>query len=91
MPGKREGSSPVILDDGMTVGTPITVKNETATPVRVFIPAPPEAEAGVLVDPYEHVTITNLDGEQHYKVLRGIWVEVPPNVFEQLRNKYPNL
>ena len=43
-------------------------------------------------DPYEHVTITNRDGaENRYYVKRGEWVDVPVPVFEQLRQRYPQI
>lgn len=78
----------MVMDDGLTVGTPIVQKEDKMPRVRVFIPPAPEAEAGVLVDPYEHVTI---NGEKPVYVMRGQYVDVTVPVFLQLRNKYPNL
>jgi len=81
-------NTPVVLGDGLTVATPIVEKKDTTPRVRVRIPPAPEADAGILVDPYEHVTI---NGEQPVYVMRGEWVDVTVPVFMQLRNKYPNL
>ena len=80
-----------VMEDGLTVGVPIEEKKNGMPTVNVFIPKAQEAEAGILVDPYEHVTVGNLYETKEYKVLRGVHVDVPVNVFEQLRNKYPNL
>lgn len=80
--------APMVMDDGLTVGTPIVEQKNNAPRVRVFIPPAPEAEAGIKVDPYEHVTI---NGEKPVYVMRGQYVDVPVPVFLQLRNKYPNL
>ena len=55
--------------------------------VRIFIPFNEEELAGVKMDPYEHVTI---NGETTL-IKRGEYVEVKPEVFIQLRNKYPHL
>lgn len=55
--------------------------------VRIFIPFNEEELSGVKMDPYEHVTI---NGETTL-IKRGEYVEVKPEVFIQLRNKYPHL
>ena len=55
--------------------------------VRIFIPFNDEELAGIKMDPYEHVTI---NGETTL-IRRGEYVEVTPEVFIQLRNKFPNL
>lgn len=81
-------AAPTILDDGLTVATPIVKKKDDEPRVLVFLPKPPEAEAGIKIDPYEHVTI---NGEKPVYVMRGQWVAVTIPVFMQLRNKYPNL
>lgn len=61
--------------------------------VPVYIPVMEEEGSGVKVDQYEHVTIANEDREDHYKVKRGIHVEVPVPVFAVLKEsgRYPNL
>ncbi len=81
-------NAPVVLDDGLTVMTPIVEKKDDEPRVWVRIPPAPEAEAGVQVDPYEHVTI---NGKPPVYVKRGELVHVTVPVFMQLRNKYPNL
>jgi len=86
MPAKTVNAS--VMDDGLTVVNPIMEKKSTVPMVSIFIPPAPEAEAGIQVDPYEHVTI---NGELPVYVQRGVPVEVPVPVFMQLRNKYPRL
>lgn len=55
--------------------------------VLVTIPVLPGSDDGVKRDPYEHVCI---NGETTL-VKRGVPVEVTPEVFIQLRNKYPTI
>lgn len=43
---------------------------------------------GMMVDQYEHVTISNETGLEQYKVQRGVRVDVPVPVFLQLYEKY---
>lgn len=86
MPEKN--TTPTVMNDGLTVASPIVEEKSTVPMVSVFIPPAPEAEAGIQVDPYEHVTI---NGALPTYVQRGVQVEVPVPVFMQLRNKYPRL
>lgn len=72
--------------DGLSVTTEIKIENRDIPRVPVFLPKQ-EEEGAMKVDPYEHVTI---NGETTL-VKRGVHLEVPVPVFEQLRNKYPNL
>lgn len=53
--------------------------------VRIVIPRNEDDSTGLKTDQYEHVTI---NGETTL-VKRGEYVEVTPEVFIQLRNKYP--
>lgn len=73
--------------DGISVTTEVVEKKEELPRVRVFIPKQDEEGTGLKVDPYEHVTI---NGETTL-IRRGEYVDVPVPVFEQLRNKYPNI
>lgn len=57
--------------------------------VAIFIPRQ-EDPTGKL-DQTEHVTITNRGDSKTYIIQRGEHVDVPVAVFEQLKNKYPNL
>lgn len=60
--------------------------------VTVFIPALEDSgSAGVKVDQYEHVTISNEEKEDVYYVLRGEPVQVPVPVFVVLKERYPKL
>ena len=43
---------------------------------------------GMMVDQYEHVTISNETGMEKFAVQRGIRVDVPVPVFLQLYEKY---
>ena len=59
--------------------------------VNVFLPEIPGAGDDVKVDQYEHVTIANEEGEKCWKVLRGQHVDIPVEVFEVLKARYPKL
>ena len=61
-----------------------TVTDE-ATKVRIVIPLTEDDSSGIHSDPYEHVTING----RTTLIKRGEVVEVDPEVFIQLRNKYP--
>ena len=80
--------APDIVQDGITSVVPIQVKEDHTPRVRVILPAPPEAESGLKVDPYEHVII---NGEPAVYVMRGVPVDVTVPVYMQLRNRYPNI
>ena len=73
--------------DTLTVAVP-HVKNEDTVPrVRIMLPPSMEADSGVKVDPYEHVTI---NGEITY-VKRGKYVDVTVPVYMILKDRYPNI
>ena len=55
--------------------------------VLITLPVMPMSDDGVKRDPYEHVTING----KTTMVKRGVPVEVTPEVFIQLRNKYPTI
>ena len=87
-----EGYDKLDLEQNLTTAVPIKDNSYKGPRVRVFIPAPPESEdEGVKIDMYEHVTIANEKGEDHTRILRGEWVEIPVPVYLQLKNKYPKL
>ena len=74
-------------DDGLTVVVKPKKPTYTGPRVEVMLPELPH-EDGENVDQYEHVTLANENGEEHYRVLRGERVEVPVPVFIQLHNRY---
>lgn len=45
-------------------------------------------QEGVLVDQYEHVTLSNETGLQKFLVKRGEYVEIPVPVYLALKEKY---
>lgn len=79
------------INDPTTVAIAATPKAYNGPMVPVFLPALEEEGSGVKVDQYEHVTIANEVREDHYKVRRGVHVEVPVPVFAILKDRYPNL
>ena len=81
------------LEENLTTAVPIKDNSYKGPTVRVFIQPPPEAEegSGMKVDMYEHVTIANEKGEEHTRILRGEWVDIPVPVYMQLKAKYPKL
>ena len=69
-------------------------KPEKPEEVRVRIKLPlreDDQSAGLNVDHYEHVTISNEMGENTVYVKRGEWVDVTIPVFTLLRQRYPDI
>lgn len=59
---------------------------------RIFLPElEGDGSEGLVVDQYEHVSISNEVGDNFTRIHRGEWIDVPWNVFEQLKNRYPKL
>ena len=77
--------------DSMTFAVPKKEVKHVIPTVTVVIPELPGAGGDMKVDQYEHVTIANEVSEQHWKILRGSQVDVPWPVYEQLKNRYPNI
>jgi hypothetical protein len=76
----------------MTVAVPKPAEKPDVPRVSVFLPAlESQDDAGIKVDQYEHVTISNETGTETVYVHRGEHVEVPVPVFMALKVKYPNL
>ena len=73
--------------DSLTVAVPHNTEVDTTPRVRIILPAQMEAESGVKIDPYEHVTI---NGEITY-VKRGEYVDVTVPVYMILKDRYPNI
>lgn len=73
--------------DTLTVAVPQATHEDTTPRVRIILPAQMEAESGVKIDPYEHVTI---NGEITY-VKRGEYVDVTVPVYMILKDRYPNI
>jgi len=60
--------------------------------VRIFIPKRENDDAtGVAVDQFEHVSISNEQGDNFVRVKRGEYVDVTPEVFMMLKQRYANL
>ena len=82
----------LVIDDPITTVEVKKEENQKWPMVRVFIPAPENADEGSKVDMYEHVSIANeVNGQKIWYVLRGEWTEVPVPVFVALKEKYPKL
>ena len=81
----------LVIDDPITTVEEKTEESQKWPMVRVFIPAPENAEEGSKVDMYEHVTISNAKGQKIWYVLRGEWTEVPVPVYIVLKQKYPKI
>jgi hypothetical protein len=65
---------------------------EPETRVRIKLPLREDDQtAGLNVDHYEHVTISNERGSETIFVKRGEWVDVTVPVFEMLKQRYPDI
>lgn len=75
-----------------TIAVPQKKPETEETRVRIFIPKRENDDAtGVAVDQYEHVSISNEKGDDFIRVKRGEYVDVTPEVFIMLKQRYPNL
>jgi hypothetical protein len=63
----------------------MAAKTEARTTVSIVIPRLDDENSGMKMDQYEHVTI---NGETTL-IKRGEHVDVTPEVFIQLKNKFP--
>lgn len=78
--------------DSMTTAVQKKERKYQGPYVRVFLPELENSEnEGLEVDQYEHVTLANETGEEHYKIHRGEYVDVPVPVFIVLKDRYPKL
>lgn len=75
-----------------TIAVPQKQKETEETRVRIFIPKRENDDAtGVAVDQYEHVSISNEKGDNFIRIKRGEYVDVTPEVYILLKQRYPNL
>lgn len=75
-----------------TIAVPQVKKDPDEVRVRIFLPKRENDDAtGVAVDQYEHVSISNEKGDNFVRIKRGEYVDVTPEVFELLKQRYPNL
>ena len=78
--------------ENITVAIPKGEEKPEEIRVRIMLPKrESDDNPGVTVDQYEHLTISNEQGEQNVRVKRGEWVDVTIPVFMQLKNRYPNI
>jgi len=75
----------------LTVATPIEEKNDKGIRVRVMIPLRESDASGVAVDQVEYVSISNEKGDNFIRIKRGEWVDVTPETFMLLKQRYPNI
>lgn len=75
-----------------TIAVPAKQKEETEERVRIYLPKREEdGSSGIAVDQYEHVSISNEKGDNFIRIKRGEYVDVTPEVFMMLKQRYPNL
>ena len=75
------------MKDNLTFAVPKPKADDSVPRVRIILPRLEEDDS-VTVDQYEHVTIANEKGEEHTRILRGEWVDVPVPVFMALKERY---
>ncbi len=82
---------PALVED-ITISAP--VQEPKPEPVRVRIKLPlreDDQTAGLNVDHFEHVTISNEKGEETVYIKRGEWVDVTIPVYTLLKQRYPDI
>ena len=88
---KPEIEEEALIDDPTTIVVAEQKKKYNGPMAHVFLPLLEEEGNGVKVDQYEHVTIANEQKEEHWKVKRGVHIDIPVPVFVILKDRYPNL
>jgi hypothetical protein len=74
--------------DALTAVTSAAPEKDNTPRVRIFLnPREEETKEGVKIDQYEHVTI---DGKTTL-LRRGEYLDIPVDVYLQLRNRFPHL
>lgn len=91
MATKKPETEEIMMEDPTTIVIEEKKQRYIGPTVNVFIPALEEEGSGVKVDQYEHVTIANEEKEEHWKIRRGTYVDIPVPVFAVLKDRYPNL
>lgn len=62
------------------------------TRVRIMLPKREgDDNPGLKVDQYEHVSISNEQGDFNVRVKRGEWVDVTVPVYILLKQRFPNI
>ena len=80
------------MPKSQTIAVPVKKKDEDEVRVRIFLPKRENDDAtGVAVDQFEHVSISNEKGDNFIWIKRGEYVDVTPEVFTLLKQRYPNL
>lgn len=80
------------MPKSQTIAVPVKKKDEDEVRVRIFLPKRENDDAtGVAVDQFEHVSISNEKGDNFIRIKRGEYVDVTPEVFALLKQRYPNL
>lgn len=77
--------------DKLTTAVPVKTNDNDEVRVMIRLPRLEDAGSGIKVDPYEHVSISNEHGDQFIRVKRGEPVEVTVPVYEQLKQRYPDI
>ena len=78
--------------ENITFHAPAQPEKPDEVRVRIKIPLNDDDQsAGLNVDHFEHVTISNERGEQTIYVKRGEWVDVTIPVFTLLRQRFPDI
>ena len=75
----------------LTVATPAETNTGKGIRVRVMIPLRESDASGVDVDQVEYVSISNELGDNFIRIKRGEWVDVTPETFMLLKQRYPNI
>ena len=82
------------INDALTIVSPEKEEEYKGPMTDVFLPLLEDSGTnGLKVDQYEHVTIANEKNEMHWKIRRGIHVDVPVPVYCILKEsgRYPNI
>ena len=75
----------------LTVTTTAESKEDKGVRVRIMIPLRESDASGVDVDQVEYLSISNEQGDNFIRIKRGELVDVTPETFMLLKQRYPNI
>jgi hypothetical protein len=75
----------------LTVTTTAESNEDKGVRVRIMIPLRESDASGVDVDQVEYLSISNEQGDNFIRIKRGEWVDVTPETFMLLKQRYPNI
>ena len=79
------------FENEMVITSEPEKEKEEIPTARIFLPLLEDpGDAGLKVDQFEHVTISNEERTERLVIHRGEWVDIPWYFFVNMKEMYPN-